>query len=90
MPSATTSAPTPAPTAAPSACRAPGAYLTAIRAGQDSGYDRVVFEFSGGLPRYRAGYVTTVLQDPKGTLCVPRIASTALTSRVARPALRPS
>ena len=67
-PTASTSpATTPAPTAAPSACRAPGAYLTAIRAGQGSGYDRVVFEFSGGLPRYRAGYVTTVLQDPKGT-----------------------
>ncbi len=58
---------TSAPTAASSACGAPGAYLTAIRTGQASGYDRVVFQFSGGLPRYRAGYVTTVLQDPKGT-----------------------
>jgi hypothetical protein len=66
-PVATPAAPTPAPAAAPSACRAPGVYLTAVRAGQHSGYDRVVFQFSGGLPAYRLAYVTSVVQDPKGT-----------------------
>ena len=55
-----------APAAAP-ACRAPGSYLTAVRASQHSGYARVVFQFSGGLPAYQAGYVTSVRQDPKGT-----------------------
>ena len=62
-----TSAPSPAPTTAPSACQLPGAYLTAIRVGQGNGYDRVVFTFSGRLPVYTAGYVTTVLRDPQGT-----------------------
>ena len=52
---------------ASSACRAPGTYLTAVRAGQHAGYDRVVFQFSGGLPGYHAAYVTSVLQDPKGS-----------------------
>ena len=59
--------PTAAPTAAPAPCQAPGAYLTAIRVGQGGGSDRVVFQFSGRLPVYQAGYVTTVVQDPKGT-----------------------
>jgi hypothetical protein len=62
-----TTAPEAAPTPAPATCQAPGAYLTAIRAGTYRGYDRVVFQFSGGLPGYRAGYVTSVLQDAKGT-----------------------
>jgi len=56
----------PAPTAS-SVCRAAGTYLTAVRAAQHPGYDRVVFQFSGGLPAYRATYVTSVLRDPKGT-----------------------
>ena len=66
-PQATTPAPAPAPTSAAAPCHAPGAYLTAIRASEGSGYDRVVFQFSGGLPGYQAGYVSTVARDPKGT-----------------------
>ena len=66
-PASAPAAPTASPTAAPPACRAPGAYLTAIRAAAHGGYDRVVFQFSGGMPVYQAGYVTTVVQDPKGT-----------------------
>jgi hypothetical protein len=51
----------------PAACREPGAYLTGVRAGQHSGYDRVVFQFSGGVPPVQVGYVPSVQQDPKGT-----------------------
>jgi hypothetical protein len=65
-PAATRSAASPAPAAAP-VCRAPGTYLTGVRTGQHPGYDRVVFQFSGGLPGYRTAYVTSVPQDPKGT-----------------------
>jgi hypothetical protein len=32
-------------------------YLTAISVGQHSGYDRVVFTFSQGIPGYTVGYV---------------------------------
>jgi hypothetical protein len=63
-PAATPSVPS---AAASTVCRAPGVYLTAVRAGQHSGYDRVVFQFSGGLPAYHTAYVSSVLQDPKGT-----------------------
>jgi hypothetical protein len=66
-PATATTAPTTAPRPAPAACQAPGAYLTAIRAGTYRGYDRVVFQFSGGRPVYRAGYVTSVLRDAQGT-----------------------
>ena len=70
--SAPASSPAPAatpPAASPAApvCQAPGTYLTGVRTGQHPGYDRVVFQFSGGLPGYRTAYVTSVLQDPKGT-----------------------
>ena len=41
-------------------------YLTAISVGEHSGYDRVVFTFSQGLPGYTVGYVNEVLSDPKG------------------------
>jgi len=41
-------------------------YLTAISVGEHSGYDRVVFTFSQGLPGYTIGYVNEVLSDPKG------------------------
>jgi hypothetical protein len=61
---------TPAPsygTPAPSrACAAAGTYLTAIRMGQHAGFDRVVFEFSGGMPAYQASVVTAVYSDAKG------------------------
>jgi hypothetical protein len=48
------------------ACPQPGAYLTAVRTGQHATFDRVVFEFSGGLPAYQANVVTAVYSDPKG------------------------
>jgi len=54
-------------TAAPSAaCPEAGAYLTAIRVAPYGDADRIVFEFSGGLPRYEVAAVTTVYTDPKG------------------------
>ena len=63
---------TPAPAAAQldsaqRACARPGSYLTAVRTGKHGGYDRVVFQFSGGLPSVRTERVTTVYDDPKGT-----------------------
>jgi hypothetical protein len=69
-PAARTSS-TPAPrtssTPAPSrVCSQAGAYLTAIRTAQHAGFDRVVFDFSGGLPAYDVTTVTTVYTDPKG------------------------
>lgn len=48
------------------ACAAAGTYLTAVRAGQHAGFDRVVFEFSGGTPAYAASAVKTVYSDAKG------------------------
>jgi len=61
-------APTTGPVPAPRACPQPGSYLTAIQVGEHGGYDRVVFQFSGGLPAYGADYARTVYQDPKGTV----------------------
>jgi hypothetical protein len=66
---------TPRPTAAPSVqpgsaaqvCSQAGTYLTAVRTGEHSGYDEVVFQFSGTLPGYTAGRVQAVYSDPKGT-----------------------
>lgn len=49
------------------ACAQPGSYLTAIRTGKHGGYDRVVFQFSGGLPAVTAERVATVYADPRGT-----------------------
>jgi hypothetical protein len=49
------------------ACARPGSYLTAVRTGKHRGYDRVVFQFSGGLPSVRTERVTTVYDDPRGT-----------------------
>jgi hypothetical protein len=49
------------------ACQQPGTYLTAVRTGEHVGYDRVVFQFSGGLPAVTAERVTAVYADPKGT-----------------------
>ncbi|HEY2508991.1 MAG TPA: hypothetical protein VGI58_20940 [Streptosporangiaceae bacterium] len=48
------------------ACAQAGSYLTAIRTGQHAGFDRVVFEFSGGLPSYQAVRALAVYTDPKG------------------------
>jgi hypothetical protein len=55
-------------TPAPWTCPAAGSYLTGIRVGQHVGFDRVVFQFSGGLPVYRTEAVQTVYSDPKGDL----------------------
>jgi hypothetical protein len=49
------------------ACARPGSYLTAVRTGTHRGYDRVVFQFSGGLPSVRTERVRTVYDDPRGT-----------------------
>jgi len=49
------------------ACAQRGSYLTAVRTGKHSGYDRVVFQFSGGLPAVTAERVATVYADPRGT-----------------------
>jgi hypothetical protein len=49
------------------ACAQPGSYLTAVRTGRHGGYDRVVFQFSGGLPAVTAERVATVYADPRGT-----------------------
>jgi hypothetical protein len=56
--------------AASPACPQPGRYLTAVRTGQHGGYDRVVFQFSGGLPAVTAERVPAVYLDPKGTRIV--------------------
>jgi hypothetical protein len=41
-------------------------FLTAIRTGAHPGFDRVVFEFSGGVPGYHAEYVAEVRGDASG------------------------
>lgn len=42
--------------------------LVGVRAAHHPGFDRVVFEFRGGLPQDRsATYVNTLIADPKGT-----------------------
>jgi len=43
------------------------AILTAIRVAEHGAYDRAVFQFANGIPRYSAGYVSAVSQDAKGT-----------------------
>jgi hypothetical protein len=35
-------------------------YLTDVRAARNDGFDRLVFEFKGGLPRYRVAYATAL------------------------------
>jgi hypothetical protein len=62
-----TGKPTDKPTDMPRACTVPGTYLTDVRVGAHNGHDRVVFEFSGGLPAVTADRVPTVYADPKGT-----------------------
>lgn len=70
-PSTATPRPTVAPTGKPStpaqACSQAGTYLTAVRTGEHSGYDRVVFQFSKELPGYTVGRVQAVYSDPKGS-----------------------
>ncbi len=66
-----TTAPSPSPTGQPGstsrACAQPGHYLTAVTVGQHAGYDRVVFQFSGGLPAVTTERLPAVYADPKGT-----------------------
>ena len=70
-PRTTAPSPTGKPTVTPSgtsgACSLAGSYLTAVRVGEHVGYDRVVFQFSGGLPAVTANRVPAVYTDPKGT-----------------------
>ena len=70
-PSSATPKPTVAPTGKSSGparvCSQAGTYLTAVRAGEHSGYDRVVFQFSGALPGYTVERVQAVFSDPRGT-----------------------
>ncbi|HEX3957394.1 MAG TPA: hypothetical protein VHZ03_12285 [Trebonia sp.] len=47
-------------------CKQAGTYLTAIRTGQQASLDRVVFQFSGALPKYNVTVVKAVYADPKG------------------------
>jgi hypothetical protein len=64
-----TTAPSPSAGGQPSApaCALPGSYLTAVRVGENAGFDRVVFQFSGGLPAVTVGRVAAVYADAKGT-----------------------
>ena len=43
-----------------------GPRLVAVRAAHHPGFDRVVFEFSGGLPGARAAYVRSLVGDASG------------------------
>jgi hypothetical protein len=73
-PSAAAPQPTVAPTGKPGVrpsgparvCAQAGTYLTAVRTGEHSGSDRVVFQFSGKLPGYTVARVQAVDSDPKG------------------------
>jgi hypothetical protein len=49
------------------ACSQAGTYLTAARTGEHSGYDQVVFQFSGTLPGYTIQRAQAVYSDPRGT-----------------------
>jgi hypothetical protein len=40
--------------------------LVDVRAGRHPGFDRVVFEFRGGVPEHRIGYVDQLVQDGSG------------------------
>ena len=70
-PASSSAAPQTAATVSPAdvsrACQQTGKYLTAVRTARHTGYDRVVFQFSGGRPAVTAERVTAVYADPKGT-----------------------
>jgi hypothetical protein len=40
--------------------------LVDVRVGRHPGFDRVVFEFRGGLPEHRVGYVRQLVEDGSG------------------------
>jgi hypothetical protein len=48
-------------------CQQPGKHLTAVRTGKHAGYDRVVFQFSGGVPVVKAERAGAIYADLKGT-----------------------
>jgi len=52
----------------PRTTKGTGGLLVAIRAARHPGFDRVVFEFRGGLPPTSVRYVPYVLEDPRGGL----------------------
>jgi hypothetical protein len=62
--SAAPTAPATWPTTTRTAAAAHVGYLTAISVGRHSGYDRVAFTFSEGIPGYAVGYVNQVRSDP--------------------------
>lgn len=66
MPAMAAAAPGPAAQAAVAAVSkaSAGSYLTAIRVARHPAYDRVVFQFAGGVPGYSVRYVTGVMADP--------------------------
>jgi hypothetical protein len=66
-PSTSSPAPSVQPGGPAQACSQAGTYLTAVRTGEHSGYDQVVFQFSGMLPGYTIQRVQAVYSDPKGT-----------------------
>jgi hypothetical protein len=64
---APTTAPAGTPAAAGAATRRSAPTLVDVRAGHHPGYDRVVFEFRGGLPAERSmEYVDQLITDPQG------------------------
>lgn len=76
-PAPTPAAPTPTPEPAEAAFAPPGTELTQegdaagyvvtqVRVGEHTGYDRVVYELTGGqgTPGYRVGYVDRAVEDP--------------------------
>jgi hypothetical protein len=58
--------------------------LLAVRAGQHTCYDRVVFEFRGTATGYRIGYAADVLTEGRGLSLRPYTAGGALLSVVLR------
>jgi hypothetical protein len=64
---ATTPASRPATAHPGTAHRGTAGRLNGVTVGQHATFDRITFQFSGGIPSYRVGYVTGVVSDPKGT-----------------------
>jgi hypothetical protein len=66
-PSTSSPAPSVQPGGPAQACSQAGTYLTALSTDEHSGYDQVVFQFSGNLPGYTIQRVQAVYSDPQGT-----------------------
>lgn len=52
---------------APASYAQRGSYVTAVRAGERAGFDRVVFQFSGKVPVYTAERVSAIYNGPGAT-----------------------